>query len=85
MFVQMLPSPDSRLTADHRTPVTGAAGDIHRVGVYLTNGVFLYRLVHVAETESGEMVDIEDCYGLEVVRVPWCDLLVHRLRVVTPA
>ena len=55
------------------------------VGMYLTNEVFLYRVVDVVETESGEMAEIEDCYWLDVVRVPICDLLARQLRVVTPA
>ena len=35
-------------------------------------------------TGSGEMAELEDCYWLDVVRVPICDLLARRLRVVTP-
>jgi len=53
--------------------------------VYLTNGVFLYRVVDVVLTESGEMAEIEDCYWLDIVRIPMCDLLASELRVVTPA
>ncbi|HTU84645.1 MAG TPA: hypothetical protein VMF57_03665 [Solirubrobacteraceae bacterium] len=53
--------------------------------MYLTNEVFLYRVVDVVETDSGEMAEIEDCYSLDVVRVPMCDLLARPLRVVTPA
>jgi hypothetical protein len=53
--------------------------------MYLTNGVFLYRVVDVVLTESGEMADIEDCYRLDIVRVPMRDLLVRGLRVVRPA
>jgi len=50
--------------------------------MYLTNGVFLYRVVDVVLTDSGEMADIEDCYWLDVVRIPICDLLARGLRVV---
>lgn len=53
--------------------------------MYLTDGVFLYRVVDVVVTESGEMADIEDCYRLDVVRVPMCDLRARGLRVVRPA
>jgi hypothetical protein len=53
--------------------------------MYLTNDVFLYRVVDVVLTESGEMADIEDCYRLDIVRVPMCELLARGLRVVTPA
>ena len=52
--------------------------------MYLTDGVFLYRVVKVVVTESGEMADIEDCYRLDVVRVRMCDLLARRLHVVRP-
>ena len=55
------------------------------VAMYLTNGVFLYRVVDVVLTESGEMADIEDCYRLDIVCVPVCELLARGLRVVTPA
>jgi len=53
--------------------------------VYLTDEVFLYRVVDVLVTDIGEMAEVEDCYGLDIVRVPMCDLLARRLRVVTPA
>jgi len=53
--------------------------------MYLTNEVFLYRIVDVVLTESGEMADIEDCYWLDVVRVPMSDLLARRLRIVRSA
>ena len=50
-------------------------------GVYLTDEVFLYRVVG----EVGESVELEDCYGLEVVRVPALELTTRRLRIVNPA
>jgi hypothetical protein len=38
----------------------------------------------VVVTESGEMADIEDCYWLDIVRIPIGDLLARRLRIVAP-
>jgi len=57
----------------------------HRVSVYLTNGVFLYRVVRPGEGELDAIVELEDCYGLDVVRVPVTRLSARRLRVVTPS
>jgi hypothetical protein len=54
-------------------------------GVYLTDGIFLYRVVGVGGSGSFAAVELEDCYGLDVVRVPAADLHPRRLRVVTPA
>jgi hypothetical protein len=54
-------------------------------GVYLTNEVFLYRVVSRVVTAAGEMVDVEDCYRLDVVRVAASDLASRHLRVVTPS
>jgi hypothetical protein len=62
---------------DHRRT---ADGD----GIYLTDEVFLYRVVRfVAGGEN--RVDLEDCYRLDVVRVPMTRLRARRLRAVTPA
>ena len=52
--------------------------------VYLTDEVFLYRLVDVVMTDAGAMFEIEDCYGLDVVRIPKSDVFARRLRPVTP-
>jgi hypothetical protein len=59
--------------------------DVEGPDVYLTNGVFLYRLVEVVATGPYEVVELEDCYRLDVVRVPASELRARRLRVVTPA
>ena len=50
------------------------------VGVYLTDEVFLYRVVRAFD----EIVELEDCYWLDVVRVPTERLSTSRLRVVSP-
>jgi hypothetical protein len=54
------------------------------VGAYLTDEIFLYRVHDVLVTSAGKMVDVEDCYWLDVVRVPANALRARRLRVVTP-
>ena len=53
--------------------------------MYLTDEVFLYRVVGwVADGRDG-VVELEDCYLLDVVRVSISDVRERRLRVVTPA
>ena len=71
--------------ADVRAPSSAAAKHVCRVGAYLTDGVFLYRLVDVLATQAGEMAEVEDCYGLDIVTVPVRALLERQLRVVAPA
>jgi len=56
-----------------------------RPGVYLTNEVFLYRVVGPGSSGADDVVELEDCYGLDVVRVRARDLRERGLRVVTPA
>lgn len=55
-----------------------------QAGLYLTDEVFLYRVVDLQVTAAGAMAELEDCYGLDVVRVTVSDLRARRLRVVTP-
>ena len=64
---------------------TEHSGDADEAGTYLTDGVFLYRLVGAAATPSGDVAEVEDCYWLDVVVVPIRDLRARRLRVVRPA
>ena len=71
------PAGRCRTGTRHRRPVD-------RAGVYLTNEVFLYRVVGLVASQAGEMVEVEDCYGLDVVRVPVASLRARQLRVVTP-
>jgi hypothetical protein len=52
---------------------------------YLTNGVFLYRVIRLAPAGANDFVELEDCYALDVVRVTMKDLRERRLRVVTPS
>ena len=53
-------------------------------GLYLTDEVFLYRLVELIRVEEHDVVELEDCYLLDVVHVSGRDLRARRLRVVTP-
>jgi hypothetical protein len=52
--------------------------------IYVTNGVFLYRITGPFEHEDDWLVDVEDCYSLDVVRVPVADVIARKLRVVIP-
>jgi hypothetical protein len=61
------------------------AGDVTGAGTFLTDGVFLYRVVRSAPGGVGELVELEDCFTLDVVHARVADLCVRRLRVVTPA
>ncbi len=69
------------------SPVAAAAidGPVDEAGVYLTDEVFLYRVVGPVAGELDELVELEDSYWLDVVQVPIRDLRARRLRVVTPA
>jgi hypothetical protein len=51
---------------------------------YLTDEVFLYRVVGLVAGEGAGMVELEDCYWLDVVRVPIAGVQGRQLRVVTP-
>jgi hypothetical protein len=53
--------------------------------VYLTDDVFLYRVASSVGSGADEEVELEDCYGLDVVKVSAADLRARRLRVVKPA
>jgi len=50
-------------------------------GVYLTDGVFLFRVAG----EADGIVELEDCYRLDRVLVPMPALRARRLRIVMPA
>jgi len=75
--------PDHR-AAHRRMPAATIAEQTTEAGVYLTDETFLYRIVSSALSEAGEIIDLEDCYSLDVVRVPANDLRAGQLRVVTP-
>ena len=53
-------------------------------GVYLTDEIFLYRVVESVAVPPDDVVELEDCYLLDVVHVSVSDLSARRLRVVTP-
>lgn len=75
---------DTRRTADSDRPGAAAGGQVEPGAAYLTDEVFLYRVVGFVAGEHGGMVELEDCYGLDVVRVPLSSLRARRLRAVTP-
>lgn len=56
-----------------------------RAGLYLTNEIFLYRVVGIATSETGRMLEVEDCFSLDIARVPIDEFRARRLRVVTAA
>jgi hypothetical protein len=75
---QSVPQPiDNRGATDFSTPVP-----LHVPGVYLTDEVFLYRVVRSVASGVEHVVELEDCYGLDVVRVPASALQARGLRVV---
>lgn len=76
--------------ADRRTTQITAPANTASVGpegaeTYLTNEVFLYRVIGIGASDAGEVVELEDCYLLDVARVPINELHARRLRVVAPA
>lgn len=76
--------PDDRRAAAGAVPAGVVAGEITGANLYLTNGVFLYRVVGMAATGMGQMVELEDCYSLNVALVPIGALRAGGLRVVQP-
>jgi hypothetical protein len=54
-------------------------------GVYLTDEIFLYRFIGSVGFGAALTIELEDCFGLDVVRVSADALRARRLRVVTPA
>lgn len=75
---------ESRRYAPRRLPARSPGRIIDTVGAYLTDEVFLYRVVRLVAVGRDRMVELEDCYRLDVVRVPLRDLR-RQLRLVTPA
>lgn len=59
--------------------------EVDGAGLYLTNEVFLYRVAGITDSDKGQVVELEDCYSLDVVRVPMRQLHAGALRVVTAA
>lgn len=80
----MLRNANSGLAPDAPAAANAVTRPVAQVGVYLTDEVFLYRVVDLLATRAGEVVELEDCYWLDIVRVPMNDLRARRLRVVTP-
>jgi hypothetical protein len=80
----MLHPADKRGTENPSRAAGGVAAPADMAGLYLTDEVFLYRVVG-ALPNAVEVVELEDCYGLDVVPVPVSELRSRPLRVVTPA
>ena len=55
------------------------------IGVYLTNGIFLYRVAGLLVDVEDGFVELEDCYLLDVVLVRITELGQRCMRLVTPA
>ena len=72
-------------TTQITAPANAASAGPERAETYLTNEVFLYRVIGIAASDEGEVVELEDCYLLDVARVPINELHARRLRVVAPA
>jgi hypothetical protein len=72
-------------TANGLAPAGADAGHIGDASMYLTDEVFLYRVVGAVASAVDEIVELEDCYLLDVVPVAVQDLRARRLRLVTPA
>ena len=66
-------------------PEHTVAEDAGRADVYLTDEVFLYRVVQANGNGEDAMVHLEDCYGLDVVCVRASELQRRQLRVVRAA
>jgi hypothetical protein len=60
----------------------GSLGIWPEPGMYLTDEVYLYRVVGLVAGGQDGVVELEDCYWLDVVRVPAKDLRERHLRVV---
>ena len=77
-------SGDHTRTAHAASETYVASGDPDGAGLYVTNEVFLYRVVGIDASGMGEMVELEDCYSLHVgVWSRFANLDVQMLRVVT--
>ena len=60
-------------------------GHVDATDLYLTDEAFLYRVAGLITRGTDAIVEIEDCYWLDVVEVPIGDFRARRLRVVTPS
>jgi hypothetical protein len=76
---------DDQEAADAPATAVDAVEPVDGAVIYLTDEVFLYRVVDFVVREGNRMVDLEDCYKLDVVRVPVKGVRVRRLRTVIPA
>ena len=71
--------------ASGKPRLAAARSDAKLGAIYLTDDTFLYRVVGAVAGDEDEIVELEDCYGLDVVEVPLAGLRARGLRVVIPA
>ena len=71
-------------STDGRATAADSAAEVAGLGLYLTDEAFLFRVADAFVNDANEMIELEDCYGLDVVQVPLNDLRARQLRVVTP-
>jgi len=76
---------DSRPKTEESLPTGAVDWATEGTPAFLTDEVFLYRVVGLVVSGQDEMVELEDCYRLGVVRVPVRELHARRLRRVRPA
>ena len=74
----------SSATAGGRRAAPDNLGGTSHRGTYLTDGVFLYRVADAVACRGDDAVELEDCYGLDIVRVEAAELRRRNLRVVVP-
>ena len=69
-----------------QTLIHSASGMTHSlaIGMYLTNETFLYRVVGLRTNADPEVVELEDCFLLDIVHVPKSQVTQRRLRLVAP-
>jgi len=75
---------DDRGTSLSSRPAGAGHVRIDREAMYVTDEVFLYRVVGVLASEGDALAELEDCYGLDVVSAPISELRARRVRVVIP-
>jgi|RhiMetStandDraft_4_1073278.scaffolds.fasta_scaffold1369259_1 hypothetical protein len=73
---------NSRRGASEPGSTSGTCAPGVGVGAYLTDEVFLYRVVSIVADDVDEIVELEDCFRLDIVRVQASSLRARRLRVV---
>ena len=79
------PAPVVRAAPERASAPGELAGGDAGAGAFLTDEVFLYRVVRSVPGDVGELVELEDCFGLDIVQARVTDLSERGFRVVAPA